>query len=92
MNEIDRALKELKNALDNEPLIQEYLTLKEAIEKDIELANMRSDIARLTSEGKLEERDALLEVYNSHPLVVNFNQTKEEVVSLLKEIKDILSD
>ena len=92
MNDVDKAVEELKVALDKEPIIQEYLSLKKAIENDEELKRMRSEIARLTNEGKFEERDALLGIYNSHPLVSNFNQAKEEVASLLSEIKDILSD
>ena len=44
------------------------------------------------SEGKNEEHDALLAIYNFHPIVVNYQQVREEVISLLKQIKDILSD
>ena len=53
---------------------------------------MRKDIARLTSEGKNKEHDALIDIYNSHPIVVNYQQAREEVISLLNEIKNILSD
>lgn len=92
MSELDSVLLKLKNELDNSPVIQEYLQLKEALENDEELKSMREEIARLASEKKFEERDALLNIYNSHPLVVNHSQVEEEVRALLSQIKDILSD
>ena len=92
MNDLDKALSELKTELDNSSIIQEYLKLKSVIENDEELKKMRSEIARLTNENKKEEHDALLGIYNSHPIVVNYMTAREEVVSLLSQIKDVLSD
>ena len=92
MNEVDKALEELKNELDNLPLIQEYLLLKKAISENEELKKMRIDIARLQYENKKDEHDNLLKIYNSHPLVINYQTTKEEVKNLLLEIRNILSD
>ena len=92
MSELDEILQKLKEELDNSPVIQEYLRCKYALENKEELKRMRRDIARLTSENKLEERDALLAIYNSHPIVTNYNLIEEEVKGLLNQIKDILSD
>ena len=92
MNEVDEALKQLKNKLDSHPLIKEYLALKSILENDKELSEMRSEIARLANENKIKERDSLLAIYNSHPVVNNYSETREEVVNLLKEIKNILSE
>ena len=91
-NELEQSLEALKAELDNSPIIQEYLSLKEVLENDKELKRMRDEIARLTSENKLEERDALLAIYNSHPVVANYEQARQEVINLLNQIKDILSD
>ncbi len=91
-NELELSLEELKRELDNSKIVQEYLSLKAALEGDEELKRMREEIARLTNENKLEERDALLAVYNSHPIVVNYEQSREEIINLLNQIKDILSD
>ena len=91
-NELEQSLEALKAELDNSPVIQEYLSLKEVLEKDEELKKMRDEIARLTSENKLEERDALLAIYNSHPIVSNYEQARQEVINLLNQIKDILSE
>ena len=92
MDELEIALTNLKGALDKSSIIQEFLRLKEVYENDLELKRMREEIARLTNEGKVEEHDALLAIYNAHPIVVNYEQAREEVVALLSEIKDVLSD
>ena len=91
-DEIDIILNKLKEELDNSQIIKEYLSLKEVLENDEELKVMRGEIARLTNENKTEEKESLLAVYNSHPIVVNYEQAREEVISLLKQIQDILSD
>ena len=91
-NELELHLEELKKELDNSPVVQEYLSLKNALENDEELKRMREEIARLTNDNKIEEKESLLAIYNSHPIVVNYNQAREEIVALLKQIKDILSD
>lgn len=90
-NPIDSA-KELRKEIETLPEVQEYLSLKTLFENDKELQEMRTNIAKLESEGKLEEKKNLIDVYNSHPLVVNFNLLKDEVKSILLEINDILND
>ena len=92
MNKTDEALEKLAKELYALPEVQEYLELKESMENDKELKEMRLEIARLTNEGKKEEHDNLLKVYNSHPLVVNYQVAREELYNLLNQIKDILSD
>ena len=92
MNKTDEALLHLSEELYKLPEIKEFLQLKSAIEKDEELKVMRQEIARLTNEEKKKEHDNLLAIYNSHPLVVNYLSIRDEVVALLTQIKDILSD
>lgn len=92
MNNLDVLLEQLKTALDNNEEIKEYLSLKEIVENDPELKKMRQEIARLTNEGKVEEKNNLIETYNSHPIVVNYNESRTEVINLLNQIKTILSD
>ena len=92
MNKTDEALEKLASEIKALPEVQEFLQLKESLEKDEELKKMRLEIARLTSENKIEEHDNLLKVYNSHPLVVNYLIAREEIYNLLNQIKDILSD
>ena len=82
--------KKLREEINNLPTFQEYNRLKSLYESDEELANMRREIARLKNEGKEEERKNLLEVYNNHPLVNNYELAKQEVESLLLVIKNII--
>ena len=86
---IEETLK-LKEKLYNLPEVKEYFALKAIYEKDEELARMRKEIARLKSLGKEEERNNLLKIYNSHPLVNNFQMAKEEVKQILQSIKNII--
>lgn len=89
---LEQSLNQLKEELDNSKIIQEYLSLKNILENDEELKKLREEIARLTNENKVDEKEALLAIYNSHPVVVNYEQAREEVVALLNQIKKILSD
>ena len=91
-DELELSLKELKEELDNSEVVQEYLALKSVLEDNKELKKMRDEIARLTDENKIEERDALLAIYNNHPIVSNYEQVRQELINLLNQIKDILSD
>lgn len=90
MDKIVQDAKKLREEIDNLPTVQEYYHLKSLYEADEELANMRREIARLKNERKEEERKNLLEVYNNHPLVNNYELAKQEVESLLLVIKNII--
>lgn len=90
MSDLLEEVKFLRSDIDNLPEVQEYYRLKETYENDEELQRMRMEIARLKSLGKEEERNNLLEIYNQHPLVVNYEVYKEEVENLLRQIKNII--
>ncbi len=90
MSDLLEEVKSLRSDIDNLPEVQEYYRLKETYENDKELQRMRMEIARLKSLGKEEERNNLLEIYNQHPLVVNYEVYKEEVENLLRQIKNII--
>lgn len=90
MDEVINLAKELKQEIDKLPEMKEYLRLKDLLEKDKELTKMRREIARLQNKGKIKEKDNLIAIYNSHPLVNNFYIAKEEVTNLLTSISEIL--
>lgn len=91
MDKIIKEAKSLRKDIDSLPEIQEYYRLRNLMENDKELSRLRIEIARLANEGKLEERKNLLEIYNSHPLVNNYNIAMEEAKSILRTIKDIIN-
>lgn len=90
MDKIIEEAKSLREDIDSLPEIKEYYRLKELYENDQTLKEMRRDIARLKSEGKEEERNNLLQIYNSHPLVNNYEMAKEEAECILLVIKNII--
>lgn len=90
MDKVIEAATKLSTAIEELPEVQEYLRLKSLLEQNEELKEMRTNIARLTNEGKLEERDNLIKIYNSNPLVSNFEISRKEVEQILLQIKNIL--
>lgn len=92
MDEIIKLTDELRQSLMNLSEIKEFIKLKELYENNQELAEMRLNIARLTKDGKDVEKKNLLDIYNSHPLVVNYNATKEEAYLILETIKNIIDE
>ena len=91
MDKILEEAKSLRKDIDSLPEIQEYYRLKTLMENDEDLRRLRTEIARLTKEGKSEEKKNLLAIYNSHPLVNNYNIAMEEAKSILRAIKDIIN-
>ena len=92
MDKVIESAKALREEIDNLPEMKEYMLLKKLYEDNDELKEMRQNIAKLEQEGKLEEKKNLIAIYESHPIVNNFNLAKEEIKSILETIKDILSD
>ena len=84
--------EKIKEELESQTLFKEYSRLKELYEKDETLLQMRKEIARAKKNNDEAKRNELIKQYNSHPIVNNYYIAKEELVSLLKEIKKILSD
>ena len=77
----------------------EYKKLKKAIEKNKRLNYLSSEIEKkkksLPLLGKKVQLQTLIEIkklkdeYDSHPLVVNFNQVKAQLVESLKPLTDL---
>lgn len=86
---IEEALS-LRQEINNLPEIKEYLRLKNLFENDESLKEMRYNIAKLKSEDKEEERKNLLDLYNKHPLVNNYEIAKQEAIDILNTIKNII--
>lgn len=77
----------------------EYKKLKKAIEKNKRLNYLSKEIEKkkksLPLLGKKVQLQTLIEIkklkdeYDSHPLVVNFNQVKAQLVESLKPLTDL---
>ena len=99
---VNEALFELKEQLINEPIVKEYFRLLSLIENDEQLSILDKEIKihqKLMSTNmnndeiyfkEKEIYESKLNQYNTHPLIINFNNTKDEVASLLQQLEQIL--
>ena len=92
MDKISELTNKIATDLHSLPEVKEFLRLKELMSSDKDLVNMRSEIAKLTFEKKEEQKNNLLAIYNSNPIVNNYNVVREEVMNILQTIKEILSE
>lgn len=90
MDKVIEIAQELSEEIKKRPEVIEYLKNKQLLENSRELQGFREEIAKLTQENKFEERDKLVEKYNAHPLVCNYENSREEVIILLNSIKEII--
>ena len=91
MNKIIELAKELKAELDNLPLFQEYKRIKELVDLSTEIEELKRKIALAKIRENNEEHQRLLDEYNNHPLIVNYNSLKNEVYDYLKQISEIVN-
>ena len=89
MNDVIDLAKQLRKELDSYPLIVEYRRYKDLVENTPELKKLRKEIA--LSKNDVSKHKALLDEYNSHPLVSNFNSLTNEVKALYQEICEIIN-
>lgn len=89
MNKAIELTYELKKEIDSLPLFQEYKRVKEAVDSSKELNDLKKEIAKSTSDKA--KHKALLELYNSNPLMLNYKELEEQVSEYLKEICEIIN-
>lgn len=90
MDKVLEKAKELRALLDETPEMKEYLKNKEALENSEDVQALKHNIANLRAKGKLEEANNLEKIYNAHPLVNNYEGSKEALYQLLKTIESII--
>ena len=90
MDKVLEKAKELRALLEETPEMEEYLKNKEALENSEDVQALKHNIANLRAKGKLEEANNLEKIYNAHPLVNNYEASKEALYQLLKTIESII--
>ena len=90
MDKVLEKAKELKALIDGTPEMKEYLNNKELLENNKDVYELKQNIANLKAKGKLAEASNLESLYNNHPLVNNFEASKEALYELLKTIENII--
>ena len=91
MDKITELATELKKELDNLPLFQEYKRVKNLVDTSGDIEELKRQIALAKVHNENEKHKALLEEYNSHPLIVNLNALENEVYDYLKQISEIVN-
>ena len=91
MDEIIKKASELKEAIEEEPLIKEYKRVKALYDNDETIKELKKEIVRAKNENRLEDQKALLEKLNGYPLEINYQQIKDEVGEYLLEISNIIN-
>ena len=90
MDKVLEKAKELRALIDETPEMKEYLKNKELLENNNDVYELKQNIANLKAQGKLAEAKNLEDIYNNHPLVNNFEASKEALYELLKTIESII--
>ena len=103
MNNLDSLLDDIKQELLDEECVQHYFYYKELISKNNELKQLDEEIRyhqkemckNKTNEEVYQREKKLyneLKVkFESNPILINYQIAREEVISLLNEIKEVLN-
>ena len=90
MDKVLEKAKELRIAIEETNEYKEYIKNKELLEKSEDVIELKHEIANLRAKGKLKEAQNLEVFYNNHPVVNNYEASKEALYQLLKTIESIL--
>ena len=90
MDKVVEKAKELKVAIDETPEMKEYLKYKELYENSEDVIELKHNIANLKAKGKLTEANNLQALYDNHPIVVNYQASKDALYELLKTILSLI--
>lgn len=103
MTNLDEVLNQFKDELFNQPCVKEYFYYKNLVENDETIKKLDEDVRfhqkemcknKNDNEKYFEEKaiyEKLKNELDSNPILVNYQIAKEEVFSLLVDIKHILS-
>jgi cell fate (sporulation/competence/biofilm development) regulator YlbF (YheA/YmcA/DUF963 family) len=96
--------EKLRMAMDEEPLLKNYLAAKKAAEEDASLGKLRDEIESAQRAmmnlaashedekfaSKRKEYLSLMKEYESHPLILNLTSAKEELEPMLSLVAEAL--
>ena len=90
MDKVLEKAQELSCLIEETSEYKEYLKNKELLENSKDVIELKHNIANLKAKGKLEEARNLEKLYNNHPLVNNYEASKDALYQLLKTIESII--
>lgn len=91
MDKILELTKELKSLIEETELVKEFRRIEHLYKTNEELLKLSSDIVRAEKNKDEELKQKLTKEFNSHPLVVNYMNLKQDVFDYLKEITNIIN-
>lgn len=90
MDKVLEKARELRIAIEETAEYKEYIKNKELLENSEDVISLKHNIANLKAQGKIQEAKNLEDLYNAHPLVNNYEVSKEALYDLLKTIQNII--
>ena len=90
MDKVLEKAKELRSAIEETSEFKEYIKNKELLEKSEDVIELKHNIANLRAKGKHDEAKNLEKLYEAHPLVNNYEASKEALYQLLKTVESII--
>ena len=90
MDKVLEKAKELRFAIEETSEYKEYIQNKELLDNNGDVIELKYSIANLRAKGKLEEAKNLEKLYEAHPLVNNYEASKEALYQLFKTIESII--
>ena len=90
MDKVLEKAKELRLAIEETLEFKEYMLNKTALENNEDVIELKHSIANLKAQGKMEEAKNLEAIYNAHPLVNNYQVSKDALFALLKTLENII--
>jgi len=90
MDKVLEKAKELRASIEETGEYKEYIKNKELLENNEDVIALKHNIANLKAQGKNTEAKNLEEIYNNHPLVNNYEASKDSLYQLLKTIESII--
>lgn len=100
--DFELVLQNLKDKLFDEEIVKTYFSLKEQIKNNKELQELEASIknnAKIMTKNMdndeiyfaaKEKYELQKEVYDNHPLVINFKSVSKEVNEILQKLKSII--
>ena len=102
MTDFENQLDICQKLLYDEPIVKEYFRLKNIVQNDSKLSRLDKEIHQhqhlmcihkndeVIYQNEKKIYDEQMTEFKSNPLVENYFQVREEVFSLLNEVKEIL--
>ena len=91
MDKIIELTKELKGLIEDTELVKEFRRVEHLYKNNSELLSLSSQIEEADKSNDNVLKQSLVKEFNSHPLVINYMNLKQDVFDYLKEITNIIN-